>query len=211
MAMAPRLNDHVHVWRAPVAALLLIAAVAALAGCGDDEPARIRSALSAGLTSQNPRVVCEGSLSPALLMRIYGGTAKCHQTEGAPAERISQAQSVEVPDVRVHDRDATAVVVIHGGNHDGARGRLSLHRTAGHWLVRDLSVALLRSQFEAGIRRMQSIDPMLKTCVVLKMRKLADPAFKRLAFDAGSAAHAWLESAAKRCQALIAATQRVVV
>jgi len=195
-------------WRGLPAALVLGAAVAALAGCGNDDRARIRSMLTAGLTSQDPRVVCEGSLSPALLVRIYGGKAKCHATEGDPGEKISQAQSVEVHRVRVKGGDATAIVVIHGGNHDGARGELSLTRTGGRWLVRDLSVPLLRSQFEAGIRLMQSIDPMMKACVAMKMRKLGDARFKQLAFGADDTAHAQLEAVAKRCQAVIAATRR---
>lgn len=206
--MAGRVNDHVHMWRALLAAVLVATAAAMFAGCGDDDRARIRSMLAAGLTSQDPRVVCEGSLSPSLLMRIYGGTAKCHATEGDPAERISQAQSVEVHRVRVHGAEATAVVVIHGGNHDGARGALSLHLMEGRWLVRDLSVALLRSQFDAGIRRMQSIDPLMKACVSQKMHKLGDATFKRLAFGAGATQHAQLAAVAKGCETLIAAIHR---
>lgn len=206
--MARGVNDDVHMWRALLAALLAAAFLAAFAGCGDEDRERIRGMLTAGLTSQDPRVVCEGSLTPALLMRIYGGTAKCHATEGAPAEKISQAQSVEVHSVRVDGGDATAVVVIHGGNHDGARGELSLHRSGGRWRVRDLSVPLLRSQFEAGIRRMQSIDPLMKACVAMKMRKLGDARFKQLAFGTDDTAHAQLEAVAKRCEALIAATRR---
>lgn len=189
--------------RARFGALLIALAIAALAGCGDDDRERIASVLTSGLTSQDPRVVCEGSLSPALLVRIYGGTAQCHRVEGDPGERISQAQSVEVHRVRVHDNDATAVVVIHGGNHDGARGALSLHRRPDGWRVSDLSVPLLRSQFEAGIRRMQSIDATMKTCVAAKMRKLADVEFKKLAFGADATAHARLSAVARRCTALI--------
>ena len=181
-------------WRGLLAALVLGAALAALAGCGDDDRARIRSMLTAGLTSQDPRVVCEGSLSPALLVRIYGGKAKCHATEGDPGERISQAQSVEVHRVRVKGGDATAIVVIHGGNHDGARGELSLHRMGGQWRVRDLSVPLLRSQFEAGIRRMQSIDPMMKACVAHEDAKARRrDASSALAFGADATAHAQLK------------------
>lgn len=209
--MARGVNDDVHMWRGVLAALLVAAAVAALAGCGDDDRARIRSMLTAGLTSQDPRVVCEGSLSPSLLVRIYGGTAKCHATEGDPAERISQAQSVEVHRVRVKGGDATAVVVIHGGNHDGARGALSLRRRPDGWRVSDLSVPLLRSQFEAGIRRMQAIDAIMKTCVAAKMRKLADVAFKKLAFGADATAHARLSAIARRCAALIEATRRIAL
>jgi hypothetical protein len=197
--------------RAFLSALCISVVLLALAGCGDDERHRIAGLLTRGLTSQDPRVVCEGSLSPALLTRIYGSSSKCHAVESEPAERISQAQSVEVHRVRVRGTRATATVVIHGGNHAGARGELSLrHRQVG-WRVVDLSVPLLRSQFEASIRRMQSIDESMKTCVTLKMRKLADSDFKRLAYGADEVGRAHLSAVAHRCQALIAAATGVAV
>jgi len=189
--------------RALLSALLLTAGLLVLASCGDGERRRISRLLTTGLTSQDPRIVCEGSLSPALLTRIYGSTTKCHDVESDPAERISQAQSVEVHGVRVRGAQARATVVIHGGNHDGARGELRLRLKQGGWRVIDLSVPLLRSQFEASIRRMQSIDESMKRCIALKMRKLADRRFKALAFGAGDASRTQLSAVAGRCQALI--------
>jgi hypothetical protein len=194
--------------RALLSALLVSAALLVLAGCGDAERQRIAGLLTTGLTSQDPRIVCEGSLSPALLARIYGSTTQCHDIESEPAERISQAQSVEVHGVKVDGAQARATVVIHGGNHDGARGELRLRHKDDGWRVVDLSVALLRSQFEASIRRMQSIDDSMKSCIALKMRKLADRRFKALAFGSDDDSHAQLGAVARRCQALIDAVQR---
>lgn len=199
-------------WRAfLLSAFVLIAAGPALAACGDGDQDRITRLLTDGLTSRDPRVVCEGSLSPALLVRIYGSTEDCHKTEGQPAEQVSQAQSVEVRDVRVSGDRATAEVVIHGGNHDGARGTLTLRHKQAGWRVSDLSVPLLRSQFDAGLRRMQSIDGSMKSCVIKKMRALPDVEFKKLAYGADAATRARLSAVAQRCQAIIAAAERLAL
>lgn len=199
-------------WRAfLLSACVLVAAGLALPACGDGDQHRIVRLLTDGLTSKDPRVVCEGSLSPALLVRIYGSTEECHETEGAPAEQISQAQSVEVRDVRVRGDRATAEVVVHGGNHDGARGTLTLRHKQAGWRVSDLSVSLLRSQFDAGIRRMQSIDGSMKRCLVKQMRALPDVEFKTLAYGADAAARARLSAVAQRCQAIIAAAERLAL
>ena len=197
-------------WRAVLGALVVTMAMLSFAGCGESDPDRIARLLTNGLTSTDPRIVCEGSLSPALLTRIYGGTARCHATESEPAERVSQAQSVEVRGVRVHGGRATATVVIHGGNHDGARGELSLRHKQGGWRVSELSAALLRSQFEASIRRMRSIDGSLKRCVTRHMRTLSDAAFRTLAYGADELSRTQLSAVARRCQALLAAAARVV-
>ncbi|MGH2897355.1 MAG: hypothetical protein ACRDMZ_01670, partial [Solirubrobacteraceae bacterium] len=189
-----------------LSALALGASLLALCACGAGDGDRIASLLTTGLTSQDPRVVCEGSLSPGLLTQIYGSATKCHDVESEPAERISQAQSVEVHRVRIDGAGAkaTATVVIHGGSHDGARGELALRRQLAGWRVTDLSVPLLRSQFEASIRRMQSIDASMKACVTLKMRALRDREFKRLAYGADADARTQLDAVAHRCQSLIA-------
>jgi hypothetical protein len=203
-------NDAVHMPRG----LLVVVALALslpLAGCGDRDRDSIARLLTDGLTSKDPRVVCEGSLSPALLTRIYGSAQRCHDTEGQPAEQISQAQSVEVHHVRVNGGRATAAVVIHGGNHDGARGALTLHLEQVGWRVSDLSVALLRSQFDAGIRRMQSIDASMKSCVMTRMRALPGGEFKTLAYGADAAARSRLTAIAQRCHAVIAAAERLAV
>ena len=198
-------------WGALLLSALVPIGLLVLPGCGDADQHRITRLLTDGLTSKDPRVVCEGSLSPALLVRIYGSARDCHETEGEPAEQVSQAQSVEVHHVRVEGERATADVVIHGGNHDGARGGLMLHHRQTGWRVSDLSVPLLRSQFDAGIRRMQSIDGSMKTCVMKKMRALPDAEFRQLAYGADAAVRARLSAVAQRCQAIIAAAERLAV
>jgi hypothetical protein len=194
-------------WPAPAGVIAM--ALLALTGCGRDQERAIRGVLVAGLTSQDPRMVCEGSLTPALLARIYGDVPSCHRVEGARSEQISQALSVNVSGVRVAERRATAVVTMHGGSHDGARGALSLVRNGGGWRVGDLSVALLRSEFEVSLRRAQGVEPVAKTCIANGMRGLDDETFKRLAYEAGTGAHRRLSAVAQECQALIAAAARL--
>jgi len=183
--------------------LLATVAILALAGCGDAEEKRIASVLTSGLTSADPKAVCEGALSPRLLMRIYGSTDKCHQVERQDSERVSRAQSVRIVNVQTHGHEATAVIELHGGTRDGARGRLSLSRLDGGWRVTDLSVGLLRSQFEAGLRTAQQLDPGLRLCMMRKMRAVHDDDFRELAFSADAVAQRRLAGAARRCAALI--------
>jgi hypothetical protein len=197
--------------RAWAARTLAAAAAVLLAGCGHGDERAIVGVVKAGLTSQDPHTVCEGSLTPALLTRIYGGVRECQLTESETSERISQAQSVEVKGVRVQRHRATAVVVIHGGYHDGARGTLTLGHRGEGWRVSDLSAELLRSQFEVTLRRLHGPDQLTKECIIAKMRELGDVAFKRLAFDAGSGGKRRLNVVAARCHALIAAAARMRV
>ena len=188
------------------APVLAIAAMLVLvAGCGNGEQARIVDVVTAGLTSQDPSIVCEGSLTPALLTRIYGGVGRCHATEGEPGERKRQARAVDVERVHVGHRRATAVVRLHGGSHDGARGRLTLARRNGAWRVSDLSTGLLRSQFEATLRRAQGLVPGARGCIADSMRRVGDAAFRRLAMDAGDAGQERVARIARLCFARIAA------
>ncbi len=191
-------------------ALVAVAAAAlALSGCGNGEEREIAGVLTAGLTSQDPGIVCEGSLAPALLTRIYGGVGRCHSIEGETSERISQALSVDVGRVRVEHGRATAVVTIHGGNHDGARGTLVLGRHGGGWRVSDLSVDLLRSEFAVTLGRLHGPDPAMKACIARKMRELDDADFKRMALDPGDAVPRRVSAFARRCGALLEAAGSV--
>lgn len=193
----------------PALARVLAVVLLVLAGCGSDDERAIRGVLVAGLTSQDPRMVCEGSLTPALLARIYGDVPSCHRMEGERSEQISQALSVDVFGVRVSQGRATAIVSIHGGSHDGARGGLTLVRRGGDWRVTDLSVDLLRSEFEVSLRRAQGVERVAKTCIAHGMRAIDDETFKRLAYEAGTGAHRRLSAVAAECQALIAAAARL--
>jgi hypothetical protein len=189
----------------------LIAALLPLAGCGHGEQHAIVELLTAGLTSQDPSTVCEGSLTPALLTRIYGSVGECHVTEGEPGERTSQALSVDVSGVHVERAHATAVVTLHGGSHDGARGELTLTRRLGAWRVSDLSVQLLRAQFEATLRRAQGLVPGERACITEAMRRLDDGAFRRLAMNARNAGRRRLSRVARACYARIVAAARLQV
>jgi hypothetical protein len=198
----------------PVAAMVVaLLALIAPAGCGGagSEQHKIVDVLRTGLTSQDPSVVCEGSLTPALLTRIYGGVGECHVTEGEPGERVSQALSVDVSRVHVASSRATAVVRLHGGSHDGARGALTLSRHNGAWRVSDLSVGLLRSQFEATMRRAQGLVPGAGHCITDFMRRLDDARFRRLAMSAGDAGRRRVASIARHCFARMAAVGRLQV
>ncbi|HUR85216.1 MAG TPA: hypothetical protein VMY78_07715 [Solirubrobacteraceae bacterium] len=197
-------------WRALLAAFVVLATLVA-GGCGGDERGAVASVVRAGLTSEDARTVCEGSLAPALLTQIYGGTAKCHAVEGQDAERVGQAQSVDVSRVSIRGERATAVVKIHGGSRDGAGGGLTLARRPGGWRVTDLSVALLRSQFEVGIRKLQTLDPVAKTCVIHTMRKVHDAEFERLAFHPDTIGQRRLAAVARRCDQLVAASGRIAI
>jgi hypothetical protein len=197
--------------RSPIAvAAAIVAAALVLTACGNGEERAIRGVLVAGLTSQDPRTVCEGSLTPALLARIYGDVGSCHRVEGERGEQISQALSVDVSGVHVRHGRATAVVAIHGGNHDGARGALTLARDGRAWRVTDLSVGLLRSEFEVSLRRAQGIEPGAKACVAAGMRAIDDETFKRLAFEAGTGAHNRLSDVARECRQWIAIAEHLV-
>ena len=197
-------------WRALLGAFVLTVALAG-AGCGGDEESAVAGVVRAGLTSQDARTVCEGSLAPTLMTQIYGGAAKCHTVEGQDSERIAQAQSVEVSHVSVRGTRATAVVRIHGGSRDGAAGALTLARRPAGWRVTDLSVGLLRSQFEVGIRKLQTLDPVAKACVIDKMRRVPDAQFKALAFQADTLGQKRLEAIGRRCDRLVTASGRMAI
>ena len=203
-------DDPSGMWRALLGAFVVTAALAG-AGCGGDEQGAIAGVVRAGLTSQDARAVCEGSLAPTLLTQIYGGAAKCHTVEGQDSERIGQAQTVDVSKVSIHGERATVVVKIHGGSRDGAGGGLTLARRPAGWRVTDLSVGLLRSQFEVGIRKLQTLDAVAKACVIDKMRKVPDAEFKRLAFHADTIGRKRLEAIGRRCDALVTAIGRMAV
>ena len=199
-------------WRARLGALVVTAALAG-GGCdaGASEERAVAGVVRAGFTSQDARMVCEGSLAPALLTQIYGGAAECHTVEGKDSERTGQAQSVDVSNVRISGERATVVVRIHGGSRDGAGGRLTLARRDAGWRVTELSVGLLRSQFEVGIRRLQTIDAAVKACVIDKMREVPDAEFRRLAFHAETLGQRRLSAIARRCDRLVAASSRMAV
>lgn len=172
--------------RIPVPTLVATVVVAALGlsacGGGRDDERQVADVLRAGLTSKDPEVVCEGSLSGDLLRRVYGGAARCHRIEGKDAQQGNQARSAQVTDVKVDGERATAVVHLRGGDQDGARGALSLVAQDGDWRISDLSPALLRSQFEAGMRTDRELGAEIKRCIGERVLALGDAELRELAY-----------------------------
>ncbi len=172
--------------RRPVVAVLALAGVsAALAACGgggDDANKQITDTLSAGLTTTDPTVICEKTLSTGLIGRVYDTQAACITAEKKDAKDSKAASAVEVSAIKVSGDKATAFVEIKGGDQDGARGELTLVKQDGGWRVDDLSTALLRSQLKAGLASETDLDTALKTCVGDKALALDDAAFRALAY-----------------------------
>jgi len=171
--------------------LLLAALLAAvpLGGCGGgddggDPSADITTALQAALTSNDPAVLCERALSPALVTRVYGGNARCLQVERAAAASRGAPGSAQVTQIKVDGDRATADVVLRGGDQDGARGALSVVRQDGDWRLDDLSTAFLRSEFSAGLTSGQELQANLIDCVGKRVVALTDAALRALAFGA---------------------------
>ncbi len=168
-------------------ALGLAVGVSACGGGGGggsaNDQADITKVLSTGMTSKDATVVCDGTLSAAMIKRLYGSAANCHKVEAKNAADGNQARSVKVSNVQVDGKQATAFVVLAGGDQDGARGAISLQNEAGSgWRVSDLSVAFLRSEFEAGMRNSNDLAAELKQCLGRKVLALDDAAFTKLAY-----------------------------
>ncbi len=172
--------------RLTLAAFLL---AAMLGGCGggggDGDPsAEITKALQAGLTSNDAAVLCERALSTGLVMRVYGGRARCLQVERAAAASRAAAGSAQVSRIKADGDRATAYVVLHGGDQNGARGALSVVREDGAWRLDDLSTAFLRSEFNAGLGSGEQLQANLIACVGKRVVGLSDAALRALAFGA---------------------------
>lgn len=167
--------------------VLVILAIAAFAGCGGDDEgdaqAQISKTLQAGLTTNDPLVLCRQSLSSGLIARIYGSVERCLAVERAASASRRPAGSADVSDIVVDGDHGTAVVAMRGGDQDGARGAVVLVRKDGDWQLEDFSTAFLRSGFSAGISGGDA-DANLTRCVGKKVVGLDDASLRQLAFGA---------------------------
>ena len=167
-----------------VACSLLIAACGGDDGGGGDAEKEITDMLTAGLTSRDVAVICEGSLSPDLIKRIYGDTPKCHTAEKEDLEDSKRAKSVSVSGVKVDGDKATATIALKGGDQDGATGALTLVEAEPGWRVNDFSTALLRSEFEASMKTDTEVPAGLKDCIGKEVLGLGDSELRELAYGA---------------------------
>ena len=172
--------------RRPVLALVVaLCASAALAACGssgNNDNKQITSTLTTGLKTNDPQLLCTKTFSTSFVSRVYGSHAKCITVETKNAKTNKPATAVKVSNIAVNGGTATAVVALTGGDDSGTSGQLSLVSQKEGWRVDDLSTALLRSQFDAGVRNDTTIPADLKTCIATKVRALDDASFRNLAY-----------------------------
>jgi hypothetical protein len=97
------------------------------------EPVRspIRFAILSALTSGLPEIACGPFVTTSYLRSAYGGRDGCLRAQGEAAV----ADSVEVSDVMVDGRKATATAVPEGGPSDGETLEISLVREGGAWKI----------------------------------------------------------------------------
>jgi hypothetical protein len=140
---------------AAILALLLTSLV--VAACGDgggggdsDEEKAVRDVVVAALTTEDVRDDCGERLSDRLIKITYETRARCIEVDSDDDDE--PAKSVDFASVEVDGDTATADITIRGGDGDGTKGALSLVKAKGKWQIDDLSVELLRSQVEAGLR-----------------------------------------------------------
>lgn len=165
---------------------LALAACLGVAGCGggDDEgdEQRIADVLTAGLTSEDPQVVCAETLSAGFVRRVYGSEARCRTVERRSARRTDPADAVDVSDTNVDGDRAVAVVALQGGDTDGASGEVGLVRHEEEdWRLDDLSPELLRSLLEARLGADPALRARARACAVRRVLAVDDAALRELA------------------------------
>ncbi len=173
--------------RRPVLALIAaVCSIAALPACGegDDAEKKITEMLTAGLTTEDPAVICKQTLSTGLVQRVYGGATKCLTVERADAKTSKPASAVEVSGIKVDGAGGAAFVEVKGGDQDGARGELRVAKQGDDWRLDDLSTELLRSQFKAGVRNDRQLNSSLRSCISSKVLALDDAGFRSLGYGA---------------------------
>jgi len=147
-------------------------------------------------------VLCTKTFSSAFVTRVYGSQAKCIAVETKNARTSKPATGVKVTNIKVDGGTATAVVAVTGGDQSGATGQLSLVSQQKGWRVDDLSTALLRSQFDAGVKNDSSVAANLKTCIANKVSALDDASFRTLSYGSmgdQAAASAQIKSIVTDC------------
>jgi hypothetical protein len=170
-------------------AVLLVVLLAALAGCGDDDDGggdeeAIREVIVASLTTDEPETDCRERLSEGFVARTYGDRAACVRIQGED-EDGPDATAVDTPSIEVDGDAATATIEVTGGRTEGVEGELGLVREDGDWRVDELSVPLLRSLVELGLRSGQTegLPAGGIECVQQELDALPDEEFRELAYQ----------------------------
>ena len=162
-------------------------------GGGDDAETQITKALRRGLTTTDPAVLCERTLSPGLARQVYGGTAKCLTAERGGKGARSPADDASITKIAVRGDRGSAYVVLKGGDQSGQRGVVSVIRGDDGWRLDGFSTAYLRSGLKAGLEGNPDIAPDLQACLTDQLNALDDAQLRRLALGAMSADPAALQ------------------
>jgi len=131
------------------------------------------------LTSDDPQRDCNEWLSDGLVERAYGSRDRCLEVQ---EDDDPDTDSVDIGRIEIEGDEATARVTARGGDVDGVTGELELVRDGDDWRIDDLSVPLLRTLVELGLRSAEDIPTGGLDCVVQQLRALPDAEFRDFAY-----------------------------
>jgi hypothetical protein len=164
-------------------------ALVLLTGCGgdgsEDDDREIRKVIRSSLTTKEPERDCRQRLSDSLIRRTYGTRERCVRVQRD--DDSEPARAVEFASVEVNGDAATADLEVRGGDADGAKGGLELVREDGAWRIDDISIPLLRSLVEAGLRSGDSggnLPPGALQCVGRELGALPDEELRQVTYAA---------------------------
>jgi hypothetical protein len=153
--------------RAGPAAVAL--AIAVLAGCGGDsggggDDKAIEAALDKQFTSGVDAVECNGSFTDELVIAVYKSRKHCNEVE-ADDDDTDDTDSIDVSDIEVDGDRATATIVLHGGNSDGAKGSVKLRKQDDTWRIDGFGADFLKSSLRANIGSSDEFPDEAKGCI----------------------------------------------
>jgi hypothetical protein len=166
---------------APLVVLLACALVGGCGGDNDDDAEQIREVVRLSMTTDDPEGDCQERLSDSLIERTYGSRSRCERVQREDDDG-ADADSVEFATVEVDGNEATAEFEVRGGEVDGAEGALELVREDGDWRIDDVSLGLLRSLVDIGLRSTEGLPSGGLECVRRELEDLPDAEFRDLAY-----------------------------
>ncbi len=140
----------------------------------------VRRAVTRLFRTSDARVICDRSLTPRLFRLIFAGPAACRKAT-SDDEDEEPPKRVEVSDVEITGKRATAHTRLIGGDTAGAEGVLSLKKGGKEWRTDDFSAAFLRSSVSASLENERKVPAGVSRCIKGRLSAMPDERFKRLA------------------------------